>query len=251
MAEWTISVSVDKPARVHDQRTQASVYKARKRDPSAYKNVDADRTNRNRVLVACRDTKETFDAIFEDAVSTYNAKQKRKDRRIDSYYQKCRSDRKMKTPIEEMVVQVGNRDEHPSDAEAIEILTDYFERWRRENANMRVMWATIHLDESTPHLHVCYAGTSRGRKNGLSLKAGMDSALRERGYRGGRGKPTARAQWQEDNMSLLEHVLAGHGHKRKKIEAEKRPHESVDLFKENEQLRREKAQLQRELEQMK
>lgn len=251
MSEYTISVSADRTARVHDLRTPESVRKGQARTKPIYTNIDASRTKDNIVLVGCTNTREKFNEIFAPAVDEYNAKQKRKDRRITDYYQQCLDNKNMKDPIREYVIAVGNRDKHPEGEEAVEILMDAFEQFKSDNPNLPVMWAVIHMDEATPHLHVAVASTSKGKKNGLSMKAGFDAAYREQGFKVTRSNPKpTKAQWQEKQMESLERVLVSHGHVRKKVDAEKRPHEPVDVFKENEKLRQENRQLKEENERL-
>jgi hypothetical protein len=203
------------------------------------------------VLVSCDDTREKFNEIFAPAVEAYNAKQKRKDRRITDYYQQCLDNKKMKDPVQEVVIAVGNKDEHPEGEEAVQILTDAFEQFKADNPNLPIMWSVIHMDEATPHLHVAFASMSKGRKNGLSVKAGFDAAYREQGFKVTKANPKpSKVQWQEKQMESLEHVLVSHGHARKKVNAEKRPHEPVSVFKENEKLRQENRQLKEENSQL-
>lgn len=247
MGAYTISISAGPVARKHDQRTREDVERGHNAKRPYHKNCDPERTAKNVILVGCEDTQAAFDAIFADAVTEYNAKQKRKDRRIESYWRKCQADKKMASPIDEVVFQVGDADNHPDDDEAIEILTDAFERWRADNPNMHVMWATIHMDEATPHLHVAYAGTSKGRKNGLTFKAGMDAAYREQGFRATKQTPPTKVQWHKAQMDALEDVLEHHGHTRVKGTGDKRKHESVDVYRERQAVREEIDQLKREV----
>ena len=246
MGNYTISISSGHVARRHDQRARYDVERGRKSKQPYYLNCDPRRTEKNVILESCDDLREKFDAIFAEAVEEYNARQKRKDRRIGSYYDKCKADKKMGDPVQEIVFQVGDKDNHPDDAEAVEILTDAFERWKADNPNMHVMWATIHMDEATPHLHVAFAGTSKGRKNGLSLKAGMDAAMREQGFQATKQTPPTKVQWHEAQMKAFQHVLEARGHTRVKGKGERRKREPVDVFKEREAAREEKAQLERE-----
>lgn len=250
MGAYTISVSGGKVARAHDQRTRESVEKAREKNPNAFAHVNLDRVDDNITLVRCDNTRDAFNAVFADAVDAYNAKQRRKDRRVTDYYQACKDNKKMGDPILEDVVTIGNKDEHPDEAEAVVMLSEYFEQFRRDNPNMRVLWATIHVDEATPHLHMAYVGTSRGGKNGLGLKAGLDPALRELGYKATKKTDPSKVQWHADKMQALEQVICSHGHTRRLVDAPKRPREPVDVFKQNEQLRAENKRLQSQKSQL-
>ncbi len=53
------------------------------------KNVDRERS-RNNVEFCHADVKKVYHELFDDALERYNAKQKRSDRKIDSYYEKIR-----------------------------------------------------------------------------------------------------------------------------------------------------------------
>lgn len=56
------------------------------------------------------DIKQTYHKLFDKALKEYNAKQKRKDRQIKSYYDKI-SRSKQEKLFYEVIVQIGNRDD--------------------------------------------------------------------------------------------------------------------------------------------
>lgn len=94
---------------------------------------------------------------LDKALVECNAKQKRKDVEIKSYYEKVKRSRQEKL-FYEVIVQVGNMDDTRVGrylAEvAIKILKDYVELFQFRNPQLYVFGAYIHLDEETSHLHL-------------------------------------------------------------------------------------------------
>ena len=70
-------------------------------------NVDASRTKNNVTLIH-EDIKQVYHKLFDKALDEYNAKQKRKDRQINSYYEKI-SRSKQEKLFYEVIVQIGIR----------------------------------------------------------------------------------------------------------------------------------------------
>ena len=71
--------------------------------------MTASRTKNNITLIH-EDIKQVYHKLFNKALDEYNAKQKRKDRQIKSYYEKI-SRSKQEKLFYEVIVQIGNRDE--------------------------------------------------------------------------------------------------------------------------------------------
>ena len=53
--------------------------------------------------------KDVYHELFDEALTRYNEKQTRSDRRIDDYYEKIRSGKQEK-PFHEIIVQIGDKD---------------------------------------------------------------------------------------------------------------------------------------------
>lgn len=72
----------------------------------------------------------------------------------------------------EMIIQIGNKDVQPDDAASF--LEEYADALlvSLEETNVDVISYAVHIDESTPHLHIRYIG------NGLDGKPNMNEALR-------------------------------------------------------------------------
>ena len=170
-------------------------------------NVDARRTDLNEVLVA-RDLAEMYQDLFGEALQAYNAKQKRDDRRIEDYLQKIRASKQEK-PVYEMVVQIGNKDTNPATDEANRIgssviYRDFLEAWQKRFPQLAVQEAAIHVDEATPHLHVCYVPVSRGNKRGLETKNSLSGAYKQMGYQDVR-------EANQVMFEMLQDVASRHG----------------------------------------
>lgn len=73
------------------------------------KNVDGKRTVRN-VVFKDEKIRKVYHELFDEAQQRYNAKQKRKDRKIDNYYEKIRTSKQEKLYYE-IIVPIGNKDD--------------------------------------------------------------------------------------------------------------------------------------------
>ena len=72
-------------------------------------NVDASRTKNNITLIH-EDIQHVYHKLFDNPFDEYNAKQKRKDRQIKSYYEKI-SRSKQEKLFYEVIIQIGNKDD--------------------------------------------------------------------------------------------------------------------------------------------
>lgn len=60
--------------------------------------------------LSTRTIKQVYHKLFDKALDEYNAKQKRKDRQIKSYYEKI-SRSKQEKLFYEVIVEIGNKDD--------------------------------------------------------------------------------------------------------------------------------------------
>ena len=171
-------------------------------------NVDASRTKNNVTLIH-EDIKQVYHKLFDKALDEYNAKQKRKDRQINSYYEKI-SRSKQEKLFYEVIVQIGNKDDTGVGSSAAEVATwvlkDYVKMFQLRNPQLYVVGAYIHLDEETPHLHLNFVPWVSGCKRGLETKTSLKAALATRGFASeGKGN-TEWKQWAEaekDDIALI------------------------------------------------
>lgn len=173
-------------------------------------NVDASRTKNNITLIH-EDIKLVYYKLFDKALDKYNAKQKRKDRQIKSYYEKI-SRSKQEKLFYEVIVQIGNKDDTGVGSSVAEVATwvlkDYVKMFQLRNPQLYVVGAYIHLDEETPHLHLNFVPWVSGCKRGLETKTSLKAALATREFASeGKGN-TEWKQWAEaekDDIALIMH----------------------------------------------
>ena len=171
-------------------------------------NVDASRIKNNITLIH-EDIKQVYHKLFDKALDEYNAKQKRKDKQIKSYYEKI-SRSKQEKLFYEVIVQIGNKDDTGAGSSAAEVATwvlkDYVKMFQLRNPQLYVIGAYIHLDEETPHLHLNFVPWVSGSKRGLETKTSHKAAHATRGFASeGKGN-TEWKQWAEaekDDIALI------------------------------------------------
>ena len=177
------------------------------------KNVDKERSEYN-VEFCNTDIKKVYHELFDEAQERYNAKQKRSDRKIDSYYEKIRQSKQEKL-FHEVIFQIGNKDDMNAKSEegklAREILIDFMKDFQKRNPNLYVFSAHLHMDEETPHIHIDFVPFIRGSKRGLDIRVSLKGALAEQGFKGGTRGATEWNQWIEAEKLELSKVMERYG----------------------------------------
>ena len=198
--ERTISIMVGKGSYSHNRRSFVA------------KNVDENRIDRN-VVFKDEKIKNVYHELFDEAQQRYNDKQKRKDRKIDNYYEKIRTSKQEKL-YHEIIVQVGNKDD--TNARSYEgivaknILKDYMKDFEKRNPNLRVFEAYLHMDEETPHLHIDFIPFVTGSKRGMDTRVSLKAALDAQGFRGNSRGNIECKRWVESENEELAKVMANH-----------------------------------------
>lgn len=143
-------------------------------------NIDEKRVKQN-VTYIKQDIKEAYQQIFGQAVDEYNAKQKRKDRKIDNYYEKLRKSKNGEQLFHEIIVQIGDKENSGYGMAdfytCLGILDDYMSNFQERNKHLHVFNAVMHLDESTPHLHISFIPIGEGYKTGLTIRNSLSKAM--------------------------------------------------------------------------
>jgi len=208
-------------------------------------NVDVSRTKDN-IIIKDQSLAEAYQEIFGAAQGEYNAKQKRKDRRIDDYFDKLfgcpATDNKATEVITndnkqqsyyEWVIGIGSSidtalvdwtdskgNEYKADPEAAQTaalcLKEYMlgnqelgiPSYEQRNPNFHVVQAIIHMDEHTPHLHKEIVPFCDGYKKGMTRQQSISKALEAMGY--GVGE-TAILKWQQSERDVFETICKAHG----------------------------------------
>lgn len=176
------------------------------------KNVNVERSHLN-VEYCHEDIKDVYHELFDEALSRYNAKQTRKDRCIDDYYEKILSG-KQEQPFHEIIVQIGNRDDTGSGTRegvlAAKILLEYLQDFQKRNPTLRIFSAHLHMDEATPHLHIDFVPYITGSKRGLDTRVSLKQALGALGYKGGTRSDTEWNQFVAGEKEQLALVMERH-----------------------------------------
>lgn len=193
---------------------------------------DLEKAQRNIVYEQCLTTEEAFMSVFGPAMDSFNAGQKRNDRKTSLEKELAKLDKgKVKQELlHTMIIQVGNKDSRPNDDECVDILTEYYEQFKERYPNMRIVSAAIHLDEDTPHLQIYFAPvktrerhTGPKRWSGMDVQPSLTGALEQMGYDNSATITTedgkvvhdykngAMAQWQRDFNGLLDEICLEHG----------------------------------------
>lgn len=177
------------------------------------KNTDPQRSHWN-VEYCNQDIREVYHELFDGALERYNAKQTRKDREIEDYYEKIRSGKQEK-PFHEIILQIGNKDDMGAKTTegqmAAKILDEYMKGFQERNPTLRVFSAHLHMDEATPHLHIDFVPYITGSKRGLDTRVSLKQALSALGFKGGTRMETELNQWVTAEKQQLASIMLEHG----------------------------------------
>lgn len=153
--------------------------------------------------------REKYDELFGEEVERYNATQKRKDRKIDDYFDKVKNDKTLNTQYE-FIVQVGTKDDfdlYSNYKIANEILEEYTENFEDRNPHLKIYNAVIHNDEASPHLHLNVIPVAEGYKQGMRKRPAFNKAIEEQGFeRTGDSRQVFR-DWRNSELSEIETLM--------------------------------------------
>lgn len=169
-------------------RSEKDLKKADAHNNRKYKNknnqeLDPEKSHENVVIVGTNniieDVKKVYKDEFTEAVYDYNMKQKREDRKILDYYEQINNDKQTNLAVE-MLFQLGDydnwKDKSMEDkkkmvsiySKAVDILKD---------RNIITAQATVHLDESCPHMHLIAVPIAENNKRGVSKQVSQNKVL--------------------------------------------------------------------------
>ena len=197
------------------------------------KNIDIEKIKDN-VIFKQEDVEDAYHKLFDDAVEEYNNKQKRKDRKINNYYEEiCKS--KKKEAFYEAIVQFGDVNTASCYSvmgdECRKMLCEYMESFQKRNPNLYVFNAVLHMDEATPHLHIDFIPFyTKGKKQGLNKGTSMRTALLEQGLNSSSKKENNLVAFEEQERNAMEKILNKHGIQRE-IKNANYEHMTVDEYK--------------------
>lgn len=176
-------------------------------------NVDRERTKNNEEFKNIS-LEEAYHILFDNALQSYNDRQKRADRKIDNYLEHIQKSKQEK-PFYEIIVQVGNHNDmgigSRNEPIAKAILEDYMLSFEKQNPYLFVFNATLHMDEATPHLHIDFISFTTDSKRGLDTRVSMKQALEKQGFRGAGRSDTETMAWLQSEKESLASIMERHG----------------------------------------
>ena len=240
------------------------------------KHIDLSRPHET--ILDCGTLEKCYEHIFGEAVKNYNAKQKRKDRRIENYLEAILNDKRQgkhknikadgsRKPAYEMIIQLGNRDNRPDDEAASKVLKDFCSYLTEKHPNIVPIGIYLHNDEfsideethqkvfSPVHIHFDYvyvAHLGKSLKTGMELQSSMSGALAEMGFVTAKGKGTAQQQFEESVRHDLQDFAEERGIKIDRTPGEKHSHKQKPVYqqmKENEKKEKRLSKKEQQLEQ--
>lgn len=125
------------------------------------------------------DMENFYKTEFADALYNYNLKQQREDRKIVDYLSKMEKDTKTNIGVE-ILFQIGDKEDWKDKTlEDKQKSIDIFKSavLELEKRNIKVVNAAIHLDETSPHLHVIAVPIIEGQKRGLEKQVSQNKVI--------------------------------------------------------------------------
>ena len=121
------------------------------------------------------DVKQLYLDEFEEARKEYNNKQTRNDRKIDNYYKKvCESQNDIAC---EIIIELGDMDfwQDKDDEyrfKMIDVYNEQIQDLSKILPTFKIANATIHFDETSPHMHVIGVPVIENCKRGMKKQVG-------------------------------------------------------------------------------
>lgn len=125
------------------------------------------------------DMENFYKTEFADALYNYNLKQQRENRKIVDYLTKMEKDTKTNIGVE-IIFQMGDKEDWKDKTlEEKQKSTDIFKIAipELEKRNIKVVNASLHLDETSPHLHVIAIPVIEGQKRGLEKQVSQNKVI--------------------------------------------------------------------------
>ncbi|KXA24638.1 plasmid recombination protein, partial [Fusobacterium nucleatum] len=125
------------------------------------------------------DMENFYKTEFADALYNYNLKQQREDRKIVDYLTKMEKDTKTNIGVE-ILFQIGDKEDWKDKTlEEKQKSIDIFKSAipELEKRNIKVVNAALHMDETSPHLHVIAVPIIEGQKRGLQKQVSQNKVI--------------------------------------------------------------------------
>ncbi|MFS9170449.1 plasmid recombination protein, partial [Streptococcus mitis] len=184
----------------------------------AHEHIIRDRTKDN-IVIKHSTIQEAYQEVFGEAVEAYNARQKRKDRKIDDYYLHVYHSKTLDLQ-REMIIGLGNKQDwdelgYEKKKEAGQLIKEVIEDFIKDKKDhIHVYNAVIHLDEAgAPHAHINFIPLAHGYKNGLETQPSWTKSLAQMGYPGKGRKPFM--AFRETEVERIGRIAKKYGIERK------------------------------------
>lgn len=127
------------------------------------------------------DVKKLYLEIFEDSKNIYNDKQTRNDRKIDNYFKKISEDTKHDLACE-VIIELGNMEfwenkDKEYKYKMVDVFNNQIKDLESVVPNFKIANATIHFDESSPHLHIIGVPYKTNCKTGMTTQVGKSDVF--------------------------------------------------------------------------
>lgn len=159
------------------------IHNLRKYTNSNNPDLDLNLSQFNEILIGTNnlieDVKKLYKVEFDEAVYNYNQKQQREERKITNYLTKVEED-KQKNIATELILQIGDKEDwQNASLEDKKKMAKVFKNSLNllESKGFKVANATLHLDETSPHLHVVGVPVGTGFKKGLEKQVSSKSVF--------------------------------------------------------------------------
>ena len=184
----------------------------------AHEHIIRDRTKDN-IVIKHSTIQEAYQEVFGEAVEAYNARQKRKERKIDDYYLHVYHSKTLDLQ-REMIIGLGNKQDwdelgYEKKKEAGQLIKEVIEDFIKDKKDhIHVYNAVVHLDEAgAPHAHINFIPLAHGYKNGLETQPSWTKSLAQMGYKGKGRKPFM--AFRETEVARIERIAKKYGIERK------------------------------------
>lgn len=128
-----------------------------------------------------KDTKELYLDLFEESRINYNNKQARDDRKINDYFSKIANDNKHDLAVE-IIIELGDmyywKDKSKEEKyKMVDVFKNQIVDLENIVPSFKIANATIHFDESSPHLHIVGVPVKENCKTGMNKQVGKSDVF--------------------------------------------------------------------------
>ena len=166
-----------------DKIKRADLHNNRKYKNNKNEEIDLSLSKYNITLVGTKniteDIKKFYKTEFGEALYNYNKKQNREDRKIIDYLEKMNNDTKSNIATE-FIFQIGNAEDwENATMEDKQKTIDIFKKAIPilQEKNIKCFNASLHLDETSPHLHLLAVPVIENQTRGLEKQVSQNKVI--------------------------------------------------------------------------